>query len=200
MATDMLIVAADRIAERAHAGQLRKYTGEPYIVHPRAVADLVRTVPHTPAIVAAALLHDVLEDTAITADEIRAELGEEVTQLVFALTDQVPKSAGNRAVRKRLEAERLARTPSAAQTVKVADMIHNLESIVAHDRGFARIYVREMEYLLGLLDVADATLRGLAQGRLMEARRALAASARVDGRDSDGDGLVNSGRVVRKRA
>jgi (p)ppGpp synthase/HD superfamily hydrolase len=70
------------IAAHASIDQRRKYTGEPYIVHPIAVAALVRSVPHTPEIIAAAYLHDVVEDTPVTIEEIRAEFGDEVAALV----------------------------------------------------------------------------------------------------------------------
>ena len=58
-------------AKRWHAGQVRKYTGEPYWTHPIAVAHLVKSVPHTPEMVAAALMHDILEDTKATEAEMR---------------------------------------------------------------------------------------------------------------------------------
>ena len=170
---DALISLADRIAASAHAGQVRKWTLEPYVEHPRSVAALVRTVPHTPAMVAAALLHDVLEDTTTTADELREQVGDEVTQLVIELTDQIGLERGNRATRKRLEAERLATVSAAAQTVKVADLIDNSRSIVAHDRGFARIYLAEKALLLSLLTKADDGLRVLALQELARARTVL---------------------------
>ena len=61
-----LVIKADTFADLSHSGQVRKYTGEPYIVHPREVATLVSTVAHTPEMLAAALLHDVVEDTPAT--------------------------------------------------------------------------------------------------------------------------------------
>lgn len=63
---------AMRVATAAHEGigQVRKYTGEPYINHPAAVAELVSSVPHTPEMLAAAWLHDTVEDTPITLLDI----------------------------------------------------------------------------------------------------------------------------------
>ena len=62
-------------ATAAHAavGQLRKYTHEPYIVHPAEVASIVKTVAHTEAMIAAAWLHDTVEDTGVSIELIRAE-------------------------------------------------------------------------------------------------------------------------------
>jgi len=166
-----LISRADSIAAKAHASQARKYTSEPYISHPRAVAELVRTVPHTPVMIAAALLHDVLEDTHVSEDELRAAVGEGVTELVKELTDQIPLSAGNRALRKQQEAERLASASAEAQTIKMADLIDNVKSIATHDPRFARVYLKEKDTLLALLTKADPVLRDLARREADKARK-----------------------------
>lgn len=63
---DLLIADAAAFAAQAHAGQVRKYTGEPYIRHPEAVAKLVQASGGDTAMVAAAWLHDTVEDTAVT--------------------------------------------------------------------------------------------------------------------------------------
>ena len=75
---------ARRYATRAHAeaGQRRKYTDEPYIVHPAAVAELVRSVSADDALLAAAWLHDTVEDTATTLADIESHFGSRVAQLV----------------------------------------------------------------------------------------------------------------------
>ncbi len=95
----MTIVERARIfATAAHTAvaQLRKYTHEPYIVHPAEVAKIVSTVPHTPQMLAAAWLHDVVEDTGVTLETIRAEFGDEVATLVGWLTDVSRPEQGNR--------------------------------------------------------------------------------------------------------
>ena len=61
---------AKKFATHAHGDQKRKYTLEPYIAHPAAVVELVRGVPHTEAMLCAAWLHDVVEDTPVTIDEV----------------------------------------------------------------------------------------------------------------------------------
>jgi (p)ppGpp synthase/HD superfamily hydrolase len=98
-------------ATAAHASidQRRKYTNEPYIVHPIAVAKLVKTVSHTPEMVAAALLHDVVEDTPITSEEVRAEFGPIVGELVDWLTDVSRPGDGNRRLRKNLDLQHTAK-------------------------------------------------------------------------------------------
>ncbi|MTJ93609.1 MAG: HD domain-containing protein, partial [Desulfovibrio sp.] len=75
-----LIARAAAFAAEAHAavGQVRKYTGEPYVEHPRAVARLVADAGGDDAMVAAAWLHDVVEDTRVSLDEIRGQFGDAV--------------------------------------------------------------------------------------------------------------------------
>lgn len=148
-------------ATAAHAavGQVRKYTGEPYIVHPIEVAELVMTVPtHTPEMVAAAYLHDVIEDTQVTIDVIVNEFGPEVANLVLWLTKVGEAEHGNRAARKELDREYLAQAPPEAQTVKLADLIANTKSIVEHDPAFAEVYMREKLALLQVLRKGDHDL------------------------------------------
>ena len=90
-------------AAHASAAQLRKYTMEPYIVHPREVAGIVSQHGGSDAQVAAAWLHDVVEDTGVTIEIIKAEFGEEVADLVGWLTDVSRPEQGNRATRKAID-------------------------------------------------------------------------------------------------
>lgn len=155
-------------AFRAHAGQERKYTGEPYITHPISVANIVKTVDHTPEMVAAALLHDTVEDTNVTFEEIRAEFGAEVERLVFWLTDVSRPEDGNRETRKGIDRDHYAEAPPDAQTVKVADMLHNTACISQHDPNFWRVYRREKQLLLDVLHRADAALVEIAREQIRE--------------------------------
>lgn len=146
-------------AKRWHADQVRKYSGEPYWTHPIAVAHLVKSVPHTPEMIAAALMHDILEDTKATETEMRAEFGDAVTDLVLWLTDISKPSDGNREVRKRIDRAHTAAAPPAAKTVKLADLIDNSKSILARDPDFAKVYLSEKRRLLDdALKEGDATL------------------------------------------
>jgi (p)ppGpp synthase/HD superfamily hydrolase len=147
-------------ATAAHAavGQTRKYTGEPYVVHPIEVSEIVASVGGTDAMVAAALLHDVLEDTGVTFDVLEAEFGSEVAELVLWLTDVSKPEDGNRSTRKALDRQHSAAAPAEAQTIKVADLISNTRSIVAHDPNFAKVYLEEKRMLLEVLTKADSTL------------------------------------------
>ena len=167
----MTIVERARIfatAAHASAAQLRKYTGEPYIVHPCEVASIVATVPHTQEMLAAAWLHDVVEDTGVTNEVIRAEFGDTVAELVGWLTDVSRPEQGNRAVRKAIDRAHSAMAPAQAQTVKLADLISNSRSIMQHDPEFARTYLQEKRLLLEVMNKGDATLMVEAKKYILE--------------------------------
>lgn len=157
----MTMVERARVfATAAHAavGQVRKYTFEPYIVHPTEVASIVATVPHTDEMLAAAYLHDTVEDTGVTILDIQIEFGNEVASLVSWLTDVSRPEDGNRAVRKARDREHIAMASAGAQTVKLADLIANTRSIVKHDAAFAKTYLAEKRLLLEVLTRGDAVL------------------------------------------
>lgn len=136
------------IAAHEAVGQVRKYTGEPYWTHPRAVADIVRNYGGTDEQVAAALLHDVVEDTDVGIDTIREHFGDTVADLVDWLTDVSKPEDGSRETRKALDRQHSADASKEAQFIKCADLIHNTESVVKHDEHFAKKYMREKRLLL----------------------------------------------------
>ncbi|GEN24570.1 hypothetical protein HCU01_25190 [Halomonas cupida] len=156
-----LVERARLFATAAHAAidQRRKYGGAPYIEHPEAVARLVAEHQADEVMMAAAWLHDVVEDTAVSLELVREEFGENVAGLVDALSDMQTPEEGNRAARKQRAAQRLSLADPRAQTIKYADLIHNTSSIVRHDRGFARIYLEEKRHLLEIMDQGDPGLR-----------------------------------------
>jgi len=162
----MTMVERARVfATAAHAavGQVRKYTFEPYIVHPAEVASIVRSVPHTDEMIAAAWLHDTVEDTDVTIEDVRAEFGDKVAELVGWLTDVSRPEDGNRAVRKAMDRAHSAAAPADAQTVKLADLIANTRSIMKHDVAFAKTYLEEKRLMLEVMDKGDATLLAIAR-------------------------------------
>lgn len=165
---DDLVARASTYATSAHARiqHLRKYSGQPYDVHLRAVAKLVATVSSDPAVIAAAWLHDVVEDTPATFEEIGRAFGEEVAALVRELTDVSRPADGNRAVRKERDRQHLAGVSPRAKTVKLADIIDNSEDICRHDPHFGRVYVKEARALLEVLGEGDPQLFRQAQAAL----------------------------------
>lgn len=126
------VAAAARYAAAAHGMQLRR-SGAPYVTHPLEVAALVADVGGTSAMIVAALLHDVLEDTAVTADELRARFGDEVASLVEGATKvaAVHPAAGDaarQAARLRKMFVALAQDPRVV-VIKLCDRLHNLRTI-----------------------------------------------------------------------
>ena len=120
-----LIERAYVVAERAHRGQRRK-SGDPYITHPVAVATILAELGMTPATLAAALLHDTVEDTEYTLDLLRTDFGDEVAMLVDGVTKLDKVTYGDAAqaetVRKMVVA--MARDIRVL-VIKLADRLHN---------------------------------------------------------------------------
>ncbi len=127
-----------RVACKAHAGQTRK-SGEPYISHPLAVAEILAGFGLDPAAIAAALMHDVVEDTSISTDKIRKEFGDEIATLVQGVTkiseiearEMMPENLKEAAA----EAESLRRLLLATVDdlrvilIKLADRLHNMQTL-----------------------------------------------------------------------
>ena len=160
-----LVTQARIFATAAHAavGQKRKHTGEDYIVHPTAVA---MTLPANigDEYIAAAFLHDVVEDTFVTHIQIKDMFGEKVCKIVKALTDEpFIENGANRKARKAIDRERLSKADAGTQTIKVADLIDNTKSIVEFDPKFAPVYLAEKALLLDVLTNADSTLLSIAK-------------------------------------
>lgn len=142
-------------AVEAHGsiGQVRKYTGEPYHVHVHSVAELVATKTNDEEILAAACLHDILEDVAPTMpnygrEAILQEFGERVLNLVIELTDVFTKENYpdlNRKKRKQAEAERLAQVSEDAKLIKRADLFDNNKSIIG--TSFEKVWLQEKAVL-----------------------------------------------------
>ena len=127
----VLIAEAFKLAFKAHEGQLRA-SGEPYIIHPVAVADLLKEIGASPSVIAAGLLHDVVEDTCIPLTEIENNFGLEVKILVEGVTKLGGIHFTNRT---EAQAENLRKMFLAMARdirvvlVKLADRLHNMRTI-----------------------------------------------------------------------
>jgi (p)ppGpp synthase/HD superfamily hydrolase len=160
-------------ADESHGLQLRKYTPERYIVHPIRVMGICKQYTQQISMLGAALLHDVLEDTPMTKNQLydflRKLLDEkqavDTVNLVVELSDVYVKSDYphlNRKQRKAKEADRIRQTSAAAQTIKYADIIDNCKEIVKYDRQFAPIFLRECLHLLTIMEKGNVELRQIA--------------------------------------
>ncbi|QDU41009.1 Bifunctional (p)ppGpp synthase/hydrolase relA [Maioricimonas rarisocia] len=129
-----LLERALRVAGTAHAGQHRKGTDIPYVVHPLAVVlILTRAGIDDDETLAAAILHDVVEDTDWTAERLQREFPPRVVELVAALSEQKTTSDGEPIpweTRKREHMQRLGASCSAARAIALADKLHNARSLL----------------------------------------------------------------------
>ena len=126
-----LVLRAVQFAAHKHTDQRRKdVRATPYINHPIALAEVLHTDGGVcdSRVIAAALLHDTIEDTETTYDELRGLFGEDVADTVVELTDT--KFLGKEA-RKRLQVAKAGKSSAAAKQVKLADKICNLRDILA---------------------------------------------------------------------
>jgi guanosine-3',5'-bis(diphosphate) 3'-pyrophosphohydrolase len=125
-----LVGRAKRLALAAHGQQ--RYGAQPYRVHLEHVEEVLMRFAHDDAMRAAAWLHDTVEDTGLTVEEVADEVGPEVAAIVAAVTDE---PGANRAARKSATLVKLAAASRAARAVKLADRIANVEASIAHGRG-----------------------------------------------------------------
>lgn len=155
-----IVEKAQMFAAGAHAGvgQKRKYTGEDYIHHPVAVAEIVRRSGGTDEMIAAAMLHDTIEDTQVTFDHIFNLFGDRVAEMVDALSNKAQPEDGNREARFFINVRALReRLDMQSRVIKLADLIHNTQSITRHDQKFAAQYLAEKAFMLRVL-FADAEI------------------------------------------
>ncbi len=117
------------LAEQRHRGQLRK-SGDPYITHPLAVATILAELGMDTTTLVAALLHDTVEDTGLSLDEIRDQFGPEVAHLVDGVTklDRVKFGAAAEAETIRKMVVAMARDPRVL-VIKLADRLHNMRTL-----------------------------------------------------------------------
>jgi len=113
---------------KAHGQQVRKTDGSPYIIHPMMVAKKLARLNFPDEVIAAAMVHDVLEDTDITEQQLRQELGDKVVDIILPLSED-KKLEWEERKQKYITAVKNAGPETKA--VSIADKIHNLESILA---------------------------------------------------------------------
>jgi len=149
-----LVLRAAQFAAHRHREQRRKDASEtPYVNHPIALAEVLHSDGgvRDPVTIAAALLHDTIEDTRTTYDELRGAFGAEVADVVMELTDV--KFLGKRS-RKRLQVARAGRASDRAKLVKLADKIANLRDLLASPPA-GRSLDRRQQYFDWAREVVD---------------------------------------------
>jgi myo-inositol-1(or 4)-monophosphatase len=127
-----LLDRAILFAVKAHAGTERRGKGFPYIVHPMEAMEIVATITPDQELLAAAALHDTVEDTDVTIEDIRAEFGERIANLVAAESDVFIEGKSEEETwhaRKQAAMDRLAAAPHDAKIVALGDKLSNMRAI-----------------------------------------------------------------------
>lgn len=147
--------SAFAIAAHTAVGQLRKYTNEPYWYHCYHVATMAAKFGLSHAAVKAAWLHDVVEDTSVTIEDLRCHFSNGVCDLVYELTDE-PKDLVDGGMRRRneriaIQINRLSKASYEAKCLKLIDRMCNLISVVKYDTKFGKLYLEESKQLYDAL-------------------------------------------------
>lgn len=138
-------------------GQKRKYSGLCYTVHLEEVVRLTNLYNGTTDMVCAAYLHDVVEDTDVTLDDIYSEFSKGTSDIVNGLTNlSIGLQNMNRNDRKYVDSLFMSRATYEVQTVKCCDIIHNAQSIIKEDPDFAKVFCYEKIQMLELMNRANA--------------------------------------------
>jgi (p)ppGpp synthase/HD superfamily hydrolase len=170
----LLEMQAAMFAFDAHKGQVRKFSYEPYIVHPAEVASITSQVTNDPEALAAAWLHDVVEDCGIDIHTIKMLFGDNVALYVGDLTNpsQINPELKklNRMQRKAADREHLMNSAVGSKTVKLADILSNIHSLTYNDPSFARVWVKEKEAVLPYLEGGSIELWALASAAIGSAK------------------------------
>ena len=119
-------------AVKAHHNTERRGKGFPYIVHPMEAVEIVATITSDQELLAAAALHDTIEDTEVTIEQLRAEFGDCIANLVYAESDQFTEGVSEEDSwhnRKQAAIDRLAAAPYDAKVVALGDKLSNMRAI-----------------------------------------------------------------------
>ena len=138
-------------AVRAHAGTERRGKGYPYIVHPLEAVEIVATMTADQELLAAAALHDTVEDTDVTVEQLRQEFGDRIATLVAEESDEMPAGMSEEDSwhgRKQAAIDRLSRASREAKMVALGDKLSNM-------RAIARDYAVQGDALWNIFHAKD---------------------------------------------
>lgn len=135
-----------------HKDQVRKYTNDNYIVHPIEVMKFLELFTKDEAVLAAAVLHDVVEDTDATIQEVKAIFGDDVAKLVFGMSEPEVPVGTNREQRKEIYRLHLEQQCWRTKMIKHGDIYSNTKDIAMHDPDFAVVYLAEIQRTLKSID------------------------------------------------
>ena len=141
-----IVVKAYTYAEEKHKDQMRKFSDLPYITHPKAVARILEHLKADEIVLAAALLHDVVEDTDATIEDVETLFGKEVASLVDELTTKKDRWANKAGYL----IDKMFHMSDAALMVKLADRLHNVKYLEYDnvDQKFVERYYTETRKII----------------------------------------------------
>lgn len=150
-----LIESAKLFATECHKNQKRKFTNEPYIIHPQEVSEMVAKIGGSPEMVAASWLHDVVEDCGIKIEEIRRRFGDKVSNLVSELT-----TPGNIDSGKKSEyiAKKMETMSSDGLTIKLCDRLNNVSGFKTAAPNFISKYVPKTKFIMDSIEASGRVL------------------------------------------
>ena len=146
-----LLDRAILFAVKAHSGTERRGKGFPYIVHPMEAMEIVATMTSDQELLAAAALHDTVEDTDVTIDQLREEFGERIASIVASESDTFEEGVSEEDswhARKQAAIDRLAKASLDAKMVALGDKLSNM-------RAIARDYARKGDELWNIFHAKD---------------------------------------------
>ena len=160
-----LLDRAIEFTVRAHAGTERRGKGFPYVVHPMEAMAIAATMTADQEVLAAAALHDVVEDTDVTREDIRSQFGERVARLVDTESDR-PGQQGDWRSRKEDSLKRLAEASRDEKIVALGDKLSNM-------RAIARDYTTKGEVFWDLFRIKDKSVHAWRYHALADALSSL---------------------------
>lgn len=146
-----IVFSAYEYAKEKHTGQMRRNSNLEYITHPKYVARIVEQLTDNPDLVAAAFLHDVLEDTDATFEDLKREFNEDVAKLVEELTNS--EKARGSMKKKDYILGKMAEMSDAALTIKLADRFHNVlflerDCTDVDELSFIKYYYKNTRFII----------------------------------------------------
>jgi len=154
-----IATAAKEFAELAHKNQVRKFSGLPYFVHPESVANLVMKHTKDLTLTAAAYLHDTLEDTPTTYNELKEKFSKKIADLVYELTSADKDEQQRVGGKAKYLTAKMEKMSSDALTIKLCDRLDNVSDKGA-PANFKERYYSETKYIL---DNLTRSLNGIQQ-------------------------------------
>lgn len=176
-----LVRKAIEFAKSKHNGQIRKFENTPYFIHPRRVAHILyqfKESKHIEFLVSACYLHDTVEDTDTTLDEIRNEFGEFIASIVYELTSSSEKIRVKG--KAKYLADKMTKMSSYAFSIKLADRIDNVNKIATVPDKFKSKYIQETLYILSYIKENRNNITNSQQNMINEIERHISDNSALD--------------------